>query len=112
MSQPAQSTHYTSVASKTNLSYNVYVVHYESVVRKAIARGAIPKAVVQTIHNAFLSLDATRDFALFDIKEIRGEYRRTYFRLRKGKYRAIFFVDGDIFVVSIGKRDEVCRLWE
>lgn len=41
-----------------------------------------------------------------------GDYRRTCFRLRKGKYRAIFYVDGDIFVVSIGKRDEVYRLWE
>ncbi len=88
------------------------MVYYESVVRKAITKGKIPRSVATTIHNAFLSLDLTRDFALFDIKEMKGEYRRTYYRLRKGKYRAIFYVDDDLFVVYVGKRDEVYRLWE
>ncbi|MFP4432188.1 MAG: type II toxin-antitoxin system RelE family toxin [Spirochaetota bacterium] len=88
------------------------MVYYESTVRKAIAKGTLPQAVVKTIHNAFLSIDATRDFALFDIKEMRGDYRRTYYRLRKGKYRAMFYVEDDIYVVYIGKRDEVYRLWE
>ena len=45
----------------------VYVVYYESIVRKAIATG---------------------------------------------KYRAIFYVEDDLYVVDIGKRDEVYRLWE
>ena len=87
-------------------------MYYESTVRKAISKGTLPQPVVKTIHNAFLSIDATRDFALFDIKEMRGAYRRTYYRLRKGKYRAVFYVEDDVFVVYIGKRDEVYRLWE
>lgn len=78
----------------------------------AIAKGAIPKAVARTIHNALRSIDVTRDYALFDIKEMRGDYKRTYDRLRKGKYRAVFYVEEDIFVVYVGKRDEVYRLWE
>ncbi|TVR30805.1 MAG: hypothetical protein EA404_11725 [Spirochaetaceae bacterium] len=41
-----------------------------------------------------------------------GENQRTYYRLRKGKYRAAFYVEDDLFVVYIGKRDEVYRLWE
>ncbi|MCA1755611.1 MAG: hypothetical protein LC641_13140 [Spirochaeta sp.] len=88
------------------------MVYYESAVRKALTKGKVPRSVARTIHNALISLDATRDFALFDLKEMRGDYQRTYFRLRKGKYRAVFYVEDDLFVVHVGKRDEVYRLWE
>ena len=68
---------------------------------------------MRTIHNALQALDETRDFRLFDVKELSGEYNHVYFRLRKGKYRAIFYVEGaDFYVVSVAKRDEVYRLWE
>ena len=42
-----------------------------------------------------------------------GNYNHRYFRLRKGKYRAIFYAEGgDLYVVHVGKREEVYRLWE
>lgn len=89
------------------------MVRYEAGVRKQIQKRAVPLQVFRTIHNALDALDRTRDLALFDIKEMRGEYRRTYYRLRKGKYRAIFFFDErGIAVVHVGKREEVYRLWE
>lgn len=89
------------------------MVRYEASIRKAIEKRAIPRGVMRTIHNALQALDATRDFRLFDVKELSGEYNKVYFRLRKGKYRAIFYIDsGDLYVVSVAKRDEVYRLWE
>lgn len=48
-----------------------------------------------------------------DIKRMKSDYNREYFRLRKGKYRAIFyFENNDIYIVYIGKREEVYGLWE
>ena len=89
------------------------MVRYESVVRKNIEKRAIPPQVLKTLHNALMVLDQTRDLQLFDVKEMRGSFRRTYYRLRKGKYRAIFFFDDDgIAVIHMGKREEVYRLWE
>ena len=89
------------------------MVRYEASVRKAIEKRAIPREVMRTIHNALEALDATRDYRLFDIKELAGEYNHVYYRLRKGKYRAIFYVEsGDLYVVSVARRDEVYRLWE
>lgn len=89
------------------------MVRYEASVRKAIEKRTIPRQVMRTIHNALEALDATRDFRLFDVKELRGDYNHVYYRLRKGKFRAIFYIDnGDLYVVSVAKRDEVYRLWE
>ena len=45
--------------------------------------------------NAFLSLDLTKDLGLFDIKKIKGNFDREYYRLRKGKYKAIFYILND-----------------
>jgi len=60
-----------------------------------------------------LSIELTQDFNLFDIKKMKGDYKRDYYRLRKGKYRAIFYIENkDIYVVYIGKREEVYNLWE
>jgi len=89
------------------------MVRYEIAVRKRIGKRAIPPRVMRTLHTALTVVDQTRDLRLFDIKEIRGSFKRTYYRLRKGKYRAIFFFDDHgIAVVHVGKRDEVYRLWE
>ncbi len=93
--------------------YIVYMVYYEKSVQKAIQKGDIPKSTIELFHNAFLSLDLTKDLNLFDIKKIKGNYKRTYFRLRKGKFRAIFYMDNnDFYVIYIGKREEVYDLWE
>ncbi|SIQ99667.1 mRNA interferase RelE/StbE [Alkalispirochaeta americana] len=89
------------------------MVRYENAVRKDIKTRTIPPRVIKTIHTALTVLDQTRDLQLFDVKEMRGSFRRTYYRLRKGKYRAIFFFDDQgVAVVHLGKREEVYRLWE
>jgi len=93
--------------------YIVNMVRYEKSVRKQIEKRAIPPQVMKTLHNALNALEQTRDLQLFDVKEMRGSFKRTYYRLRKGKYRAIFFFDDDgLAVVYVGKREEVYRLWE
>jgi mRNA interferase RelE/StbE len=89
------------------------MVYYEKSVQKSISKGDIPKQVIQLFHNAFLSLDLTKDLNLFDIKKLKGNYTRDYFRLRKGKFRTIFYMENDDFyIIYIGKRDEVYDLWQ
>lgn len=89
------------------------MVYYDDSVKKAVLKGAIPKKIFKRINNAFVSLDVTNDLGLFDIKKLKSSRRRTYFRLRKGRYRAIFYKeDGDYFVISIAKREEVYDQWE
>jgi len=97
----------------TLLYYIVYMIFYEKAVQKAIKKGDVPKEIIRLMHNAFLSLELTNDFNLFDIKKIKGDYSRDYFRLRKGKYRAIFYIENsDYYIIYIGKREEVYRSWE
>ncbi len=89
------------------------MIYYEKEVQKAIKKGDVPKEVIKLFHNAFLSLDLTNDLNLFDIKKLKGNYTRNYFRLRKGKYRAIFYIENnDYYVIYIGKREEVYKSWE
>ena len=89
------------------------VVVYETRVRKALAKQLLPKNVLRTLHNALVAIDTSRDMNLFDVKELKGDYQRSYFRLRKGKYRAIFFIDSEnLKVIYIGKREDVYKRWE
>jgi len=89
------------------------MIYYEKAVQKSYKKGEIPKRVMKLFHNAFLSIDATKDMNLFDIKQIKGSYDRDYYRLRKSKYRALFYFSGeDIYIIYIGKRDEVYKKWE
>jgi len=89
------------------------MIYYEKSVQKSISKGDIPKQVIQLFHNAFLSLDLTKDLNLFDIKKLKGNYTKDYFRLRKGKFRPIFYMENDDFyIIYIGKRDEVYDLWQ
>lgn len=84
------------------------MIYYE----KAIKKGEIPKKQLELFHHVFQSLDLTKDMNMFDIKKMKGNYSRDYFRLRKGKYRAIFYIENeDFYVVYIGKRDEVYDSW-
>jgi len=88
------------------------MVFYLDKVRKQINKNEIPKNIVERLHHAFLSLDLTKDLDLFDIKRIKGNYSKEYYRLRKGKYRAIFYIEeNDIYVIYIGKREEVYESW-
>lgn len=89
------------------------MIYYEDKINKKVKKGDLPKNIIERFHNAFLSLNLTKDLSLFDIKRMRGSYSREYYRLRKGKYRAIFyFEEENIFVVDIGKREEVYDSWE
>ena len=89
------------------------MIRYESRVKKLFRKGKIPKNILKRFHNAFLSIELTKDLNLFDIKKMKGDYKRDYYRLRKGKYRAIFYFKNiDICVVYIGRREEVYDLWE
>ncbi len=89
------------------------MIYYEKLVQKSISKGDIPKQVIKLFHHAFLSLDLTKDLNLFDIKKLKGNYKRDYYRLRKGKFRAIFYMENnDFYIIYIGKRDEVYDLWQ
>ena len=89
------------------------MIFYEKSVQKYFKKGEIPKRIMTLFHNAFLSLDLTKDLGLFDIKKIKGNFNREYYRIRKGKYRAIFYMlNDDLYIIYIGKREEVYDKWQ
>jgi mRNA interferase RelE/StbE len=89
------------------------MIFYEKSVQKSFEKGEIPKRIMLLFHNAFLSLNLTKDMSLFDIKKIKGSFNRDYFRIRKSKYRAIFYIlDNDYYIIYIGKREEVYDKWQ
>lgn len=89
------------------------MVFYEDDIKKAVKKGLLPKEVFQRFNNVFISVDTTNDLGLFDIKKLKSSEKRTYYRLRKGKYRAIFYIEeGNYYVISIAKREEVYKQWE
>ena len=89
------------------------MIFYEKDVKKSVKKGIIPKNIFRRFNNAFIALDNTNDLGLFDIKKLKSSEQRTYYRLRKGKYRAIFYIENeDYYVISIAKREEVYQLWE
>ncbi len=88
------------------------MVVYDKSILKAIRKNKIPTRIIDHFNNSFIALDTVKDYTLFDIKVVEGKIDG-YYRLRKGKYRAIFTTqDDDIYVAIIGKRDEVYKLWE
>ncbi len=91
------------------------MVKYLEEVLKRVKKGLIPKGIFLHFNNAFKSLDVTKDLSLFDIKQLKTseELNRIYYRLRKGKYRAIFYVElDDIYIITIDKREEVYKKWQ
>jgi mRNA interferase RelE/StbE len=95
--------------------YIVYMIRYVEDLVKRISKGLIPQDIFLHINNAFTAIDITKDLSLFDIKQLRmsKETSRTYYRLRKGKYRAIFYVeDDDIMVIALDKREDIYRKWQ
>ena len=90
------------------------IQYTEDIVRK-VSKGIIPHDIFISVNNAFMALDITKDMDLFDIKQLKmaKETSRTYYRLRKGKYRAIFFVEEDaIKVMALDKREDIYRKWQ
>jgi mRNA interferase RelE/StbE len=89
------------------------MIYYEDEVLRALKKGILPKEVFQLFNNAFIAIDTTKDMNLFDIKRLKSTANRNYYRLRKGKYRAIFYTENNnYYVVLIAKREEVYKLWE
>lgn len=91
------------------------MVCYIDDILKRIKKGQIPKDIFLHINNAFYSIDLTKDLTLFDIKQLKiaEEKSRIYYRLRKGKYRAIFYIEEEnIFVIALDKREEVYKKWQ
>ena len=89
------------------------MIYYENEIKKAVKKGLLPREIFIRFNNAFIALDTTKDLGLFDIKRLKSYQDRVYYRLRKGKYRAIFYIEKDDFnVISIAKREEVYEKWE
>ena len=92
--------------------YILVVVYYDREIMKHIKKGKLPREIVTLFYNAFISLDMTGDLNLFDIKKLVTHSSIDYYRLRKGKYRAIFKIEeGDFYVLSIAKREEAYDRW-
>jgi mRNA interferase RelE/StbE len=89
------------------------MVRYDENIAKRIGKKLIPTDVFTHLNNAFRAIDLTKDLRLFDIKQLKVSAGRIYYRLRKGKYRAIFYIeDDDILVVALDKREEVYKKWQ
>jgi len=79
---------------------------------KNIKKRVFPKEIAKLFYNAFFSLAQTKDLNLFDIKKLVTNFSKDYYRLRKGKYRAIFTIEeDDFYVLTISKRAEVYKKW-
>ncbi len=89
------------------------MILYEDSIKKAVKKGTLPKEIFQRFNNVFIALNATNDLGLFDIKKLKSSEQRSYYRLRKGKFRAIFYIEKkNYYVISIAKREEVYKQWE
>jgi mRNA interferase RelE/StbE len=91
------------------------MIKYAEDIAKRINNNIIPKDIFLHINNAFTAIDITKDLNLFDIKQLKmsKETSRIYYRLRKGKYRAIFYVENnDIMVIALDKREDIYKKWQ
>ena len=91
------------------------MICYVDEILKQVKKGQIPKDIFVHINNSFISIDLTKDLTLFDIKQLKlsEDNSRIYYRLRKGKYRAIFYnEDENIYVIALDKREEVYKKWQ
>lgn len=88
------------------------MIEYARDILKAVEKGKIPARIFEQIHHCFQAIESVGDLTIFDIKQIKGSYRNTYYRLRKSQYRAIFFFEGKhIKVIALEHRSEVYKTW-
>jgi len=88
------------------------VIYYSKDIQKLFRKGHLPKEIADIFVNTFKALDLTKDLNIFDVKKLHTENKIDYYRLRKGKYRAIFYIqNNDYFVIAISKREEVYKKW-
>ena len=91
------------------------MIFYSDDIAKRVERNKIPREIFLHMDNAFKSLDLTKDLDLFDIKQLKVSADETikYYRIRKGKYRAIFYIEQEsIYVIALDKREEVYKKWQ
>ena len=77
------------------------MIKYLDEILKKLKKGLLPKE--------------TKDLDLFDIKQLKTskDKKRVYYRIRKGKYRAIFYLEEEnIYVIALDKREEVYKKWQ
>lgn len=87
-------------------------IFYEDEILKQVKRGKLPKDIFELFDHAFIALETTNDLNLFDIKRLKSNSKRSYFRMRKNKYRAIFYIENkNYYVVNIANREEVYKQW-
>ena len=85
-------------------------VVYSKRVGRRVRKRKLPSDVWVDFRDAFKSLADTKNFRLFDIKKLtdKGQYR--YYRLRLGRYRALFWIEKEtIYVEDIGPRGEIYK---
>lgn len=88
------------------------MIRYSAEILKSVKKGGLPEKVFLQFHHCFQAIERVGDLTIFDVKQVKGEFDRTYYRLRKGQYRAIFYFEkSDIRVVSLEHRSEVYRQW-
>jgi mRNA interferase RelE/StbE len=91
------------------------MIKYAEDIVKRISKGLIPQDIFLHINNAFTAIDTTKDLNLFDIKQLKmsKETSRIYYRLRKGKYRAVFYIENDcLIIIALDKREDIYRKWQ
>lgn len=91
------------------------MIKYLDEILKKLKKGLLPKEIFIHLNNAFIALDLTKDLDLFDIKQLKTskDKKRVYHRIRKGKYRAIFYLEEEnIYVIALDKREEVYKKWQ
>ena len=89
------------------------MIEYNKDILKAVAKGKIPEKIFLQIHHCFQAIEKIGDLSIFDIKKIKGDYQFDYFRLRKGNYRSIFYMENkNIRVIALEHRSEVYKKWQ
>ena len=89
------------------------MIKYEADVLKNIKKGKVPERTFLQFHHSFQSIEIIGDMSIFDIKKMKGDFKREYYRIRKGNYRAIFYLEKkNIYVIAMGNRKEVYIKWE
>ena len=80
---------------------------------KILKKNQIPKDIFDNIYTALSEVDKTKNLSLFDITEIIENSSITYYRIRNGKYRAIFYINNDDVIIDlICKREDIYKLWK
>jgi len=82
-------------------------------VEKVLSKGKIPMHIYLSIYEALIEIDKNKDITLYDVTDIQDQHHKLkyhYYRLRKGKYRSIFyFNDVNTHLYAIEKREDIYK---